>query len=147
MQTLTEQPGIVRRLIEALSRSRSRRVMVLIIGVVVLSIGDLIVTVGHLQSVGMMEANPIAVWLIKSSDSPFALISYKLGTVGICVALLLRVREHIEGEIAAAAEVDPVGGESRQGRGQAGQRGGRLDEEIPRCDGVHRVLEDAIEAE
>ena len=101
MSTPMNQPGAVRQFFQALAQSRSRRVMVLIAGVVILSIGDLIVTVGHLQTIGMMEANPIAAWLIKSTDTPLALISYKLGTVGICVALLIRVRKHIEGEIAA----------------------------------------------
>ena len=101
MPTLAEQPGMVRRFFRFLSADRSRRVIVLIAGVIALSIGDLIVTVGHLKTVGMMEANPIAAWLIRSTNSPLALSVYKLCTVGICAALLFKVRKHIEGEIAA----------------------------------------------
>ena len=47
-----------------LRRDRSRRVILLIVGIAVLSLADLIVTLWHLTSVGMAEANPIAAWII-----------------------------------------------------------------------------------
>ena len=52
-----------------LRRDRSRRVILLIVGIVVLSLADLIVTLWHLTSVGMAEANPIAAWIIAAGPA------------------------------------------------------------------------------
>ncbi len=82
-------------------RGRSMRVMVLLGGVVILSLGDLLLTLAHLRSTGMMEANPIAVYLIKSTQSAWVLVAYKALTVGVCVALLYRLRRHVQAEIGA----------------------------------------------
>lgn len=81
--------------------NRARRVIVLLAGVIVLSLGDLVVTLAHLCSIGMIEANPIADFLIRHTQSPISLISFKLLTLGVCVALLYKVRRHVEGECAA----------------------------------------------
>jgi uncharacterized Tic20 family protein len=80
---------------------RVRRVLVLLAAVVVLSLADLVVTIGHLQTVGLIEANPIAAWLIRTTESPWVLSAYKCLTVGVCIALLYRLRRHRECEIAA----------------------------------------------
>ena len=80
---------------------RSRRVGILLIGIVLLSLGDLALTLTHLKTIGMIEANPIAAYLLQVTESAWALGSYKLLTVGICVGLLFKVRHRIEGEIAA----------------------------------------------
>ena len=82
-------------------RRRGRRVTVLVAGVVVLSVADLVVTLAHLRTVGMLEANPIAEYLIRTTRSPWALAGYKAFTVGVCVALLYRLRRHTAGEVAA----------------------------------------------
>jgi hypothetical protein len=79
---------------------RPRRVLLLLAGIIVLSLADLIVTLAHMK-IGMMEANPIAVYLVKSTQSPWALAAFKVLTVSVCVALLYRLRRHAEGEIAA----------------------------------------------
>ena len=86
---------------DARRSARSRRVMVLLIGILVLSAADLAITLVHLKSVGMMEANPIAAYLIRTTDSPWALTVYKVVTVGICISLLFLFRRRAEGEIAA----------------------------------------------
>ncbi|NNF42900.1 MAG: hypothetical protein HKN62_07605 [Phycisphaerales bacterium] len=75
--------------------------MVVLAGVVILSIADLIVTLGYLRTIGMVEANPIAAYLIKHTQSPWVLSAYKAVTVGICISLLYRVRWHRSGEVAA----------------------------------------------
>jgi uncharacterized membrane protein len=82
-------------------RSRARRVIVLLAAVVVLSVADLLVTLVHLRTIGMMEANPVAAFLIRVTESPVSLICFKALTVFICVALLYRLRHHAEGEVAA----------------------------------------------
>ena len=70
-------------------------------GIVVLSIGDLGVTLLHLKSSGMIEANPVAAWIIAHTGSGALLTAYKAVTVAICVGLLFRLRRHVEGEIGA----------------------------------------------
>jgi len=82
-------------------RCRPRRVVVLLVGIVVLSLADLIITLTHLTTVGMAEANPVARWVIQWTGSPVSLVLFKVATVGVCVVLLYRVRHHLQGEIAA----------------------------------------------
>ncbi len=81
--------------------ARGRRVMVLLGAIVILSLADLAVTLGHLQSIGMAEANPVAAYLIRVTDSPWALVAFKVLTVAVCVALLYRARRHWQGEVAS----------------------------------------------
>lgn len=83
------------------SISRSRRVMVVLIGVVALSLADLIATLTHLRTVGMVEANPIAWFIIDSTGSALSLTCYKLLTVAICVLLLYRLRHSIQSEVGS----------------------------------------------
>jgi len=80
---------------------RSKRVIVLLAGIILLSIADLVVTLVHLRTIGMAEANPIAAWLIRSTQSPWVLMAYKALTVGICVSVLYRFRRCATGEIAS----------------------------------------------
>jgi len=86
---------------QRLRRDRSRRVVLLSVGVVILSLADLLVTLLHLKSSGMMEANPIAAWIIGHTGSVSLLAAFKAATVGVCVVLLYRLRRHVEGEVAA----------------------------------------------
>jgi len=94
-------PADHRKSQQRLRRDRSRRVILLSVGVVVLSLADLLVTLLHLRSRGMMEANPIAAWIIGHTGSVWVLAAFKAGTVAVCVGLLYRVRRHVEGEVAA----------------------------------------------
>lgn len=70
-------------------------------GIIVLSLGDLLITITYLRSTGMIEANPIAECLIRLTGSLSVLALYKAVTVGVCVGLLYRLRHHVEGEVAA----------------------------------------------
>jgi hypothetical protein len=79
---------------------RSRRVILLIIGIVVLSVADLLVTVAFAKAGGMMEANPIALFVAKFTQSPWALAAYKFLTVGVCVAVLFFLRRYATCEVA-----------------------------------------------
>jgi hypothetical protein len=84
-----------------LATNRSRRVIVLAVGIIILSLADLAVTLAFLRANWMMEANPIAAYLIEETQSPWILAAFKAATVGICVGLLYRVRHHRCGEVAA----------------------------------------------
>jgi hypothetical protein len=93
--------GAAARPAGAAARNRARRVGFLLMGVVLLSAGDLALTLSHLQSTGMAEANPIAAFIIRSTGSAAALVAFKSLTVAFCVTLLYRFRRHRAGEIAA----------------------------------------------
>ena len=82
---------------------RVRRVKLLLFIIVVLSVADLILTAAHLRLTGMIEANPIAAYVIRGTQSLWALALYKASTVSVCVLLLYRVRKHPQGEFAAWA--------------------------------------------
>lgn len=72
--------------------------MVLIVGIILLSLGDLAVTLIHLRSTGMMDANPIAGYFIRLTQSVSALAAHKMLTVGIgvgsacCIAFAVTLR-------------------------------------------------------
>ena len=80
---------------------RSHRVIVLVLGIVILSLADLVVTLAYLQANWMMEANPLAAYIIRSTQSAWALGAFKCCTVAVCAALLLRLRHARAGEVAA----------------------------------------------
>jgi hypothetical protein len=84
---------------------RARRVLILLVGVMTLSLADLLITLTYLQANWMMEANPIAAWIIRNTPSlgvtTAALASFKIGTVGVCVSLLYSLRWSRAGEAAA----------------------------------------------
>lgn len=85
----------------AITHSRPRRVVILLVGIVILSVADLIITLTHLEALGMAEANPLARFIIEHTHSPLSLVSFKLLTVLVCVGLLYKVRRHLQAEIAA----------------------------------------------
>lgn len=80
---------------------RARRVCLLLFGIVLLSLADLVLTITHLRTIGMLEANPIASFLISSTQSWVTLSVYKIMTVGTCVLLLYQARRHYSCEIAS----------------------------------------------
>lgn len=73
----------------------------LIFGIVALSAADLLLTLGHLRTIGMREANPVAAWLISASPSLWPLVVYKAATLFVCVSLLFALRRRWQGEAAA----------------------------------------------
>ena len=80
---------------------RSERVTWLLGGVVLLSLADLLLTISYLTSVGMSEGNPIALWLLQTTNSVWPLVFYKGLTVAICVTLLYRTRRKRQSELAS----------------------------------------------
>lgn len=101
MDTRRVAAACLARGVERFVLARPRRMIVLLAGIIVLSAADLAVTLAHLTTVGMLEANPIAAWLVRTTESPWALGLYKALTVGICVGVLYRLRRHRAGELAA----------------------------------------------
>jgi len=80
---------------------RSERVIWLLAGVVILSFVDLFLTISYLTSVGMSEGNPIAVWLLHTTNSVWPLALYKIATVALCVSLLYFNRRKRQSELAS----------------------------------------------
>ena len=80
---------------------RTRRVGFILSGVVLLSLADLLVTLWHLRGVGMYEANPIAVYLIRATNSPWLLAAFKGVTVAASVLVIYSLRRHWQAEIGA----------------------------------------------
>jgi hypothetical protein len=81
--------------------NRSERVTWLLGGVIALSLVDLFLTMTYLTTVGMSEGNPIAVWLLHTTDSVWPLALYKLATVAVCVSLLYHNRNKRQSELAS----------------------------------------------
>ena len=81
--------------------TRAQRVMCLLVGIIMLSLADLLLTSMYLTSVGMSEANPIAAWLLMRTNSLWILALYKGVTVATCVLLLFYMRNSRQGEMAA----------------------------------------------
>lgn len=98
-QTRSHRAGAV--FLQKLARDRPRRVLVLLAGIVVLSIADLAVTLTHLMTIGMAEANPIARFLMQAWPSPWALGAFKIATLSMCVGLLYWMRRRKVGEAGA----------------------------------------------
>lgn len=97
--------GVVSSLVISLTRHpaashRPLRVTCLLVAIVVLSVGDLWMTLEHLRSVGMMEGNPIARLLIVHG-TPLGLIGWKLASTGLAVFLLYVARRRAAGEVGA----------------------------------------------
>jgi hypothetical protein len=80
---------------------RARRVTVLLAGIIVLSLGDLMLTVTYLQTIGLWEANPVARFVIEATNSPWALSLLKLLTMLTSVGILYTVRMHARAELAS----------------------------------------------
>ena len=80
---------------------RSERVMWLLGGVIFLSLADLVLTISYLTSVGMSEGNPIALWLLQTTNSVWPLAIYKVFTVAVCVTLLYKTRHLRQSELAS----------------------------------------------
>lgn len=74
--------------------------VVLLAAIVALSVADLFATIAHLR-IGMIEGNPLAHYIIETTQSMNVLAAFKVGTVFVCVALLYRLRCSRQGEMAA----------------------------------------------
>ncbi len=69
----------------------------MMICVAAVSFADLAMTLTYATTVGLMEVNPIARFLM-SADTPLFIILWKLMTAGLCIGVLtaLRHRRHAE---------------------------------------------------
>ena len=83
------------------ARTRSSRVTVLLTAIVLLSMLDLVLTVGHMTSNGMFESNPLVTALVEWSGTALAVIDFKALSVLVGVSLLYRTRRHVSSELAA----------------------------------------------
>jgi hypothetical protein len=113
---------------------RSRRVILLIAGIVLLSAADLAVTLVYARGGGMMEANPIALYLAKLTNSVWALAAYKTLTVTVCVALLFKLRKHAVSEAAAWCAVAILAGMSIMWHSYAAEVNDPDQQVLVRCD-------------
>lgn len=79
---------------------RPHRVVVLLAAVVLLSLGDLYMTLIHLLNFGMLEGNPLA-RAIMEHGSPAAVVIWKFVTVGFAVGVLYWARRRWAAEAGA----------------------------------------------
>jgi len=82
------------------SSARPSRVTFLLLSVMLMSIGDLYMTLTYLMSVGMMELNPIARGILHF-DSPTLLGLWKVVTLSVGLSILYRLRATRKGELGA----------------------------------------------
>jgi hypothetical protein len=87
-------------LTQASTPRRVRRVALLLLVTVALSLFDLMLTLNYARSIGMIEANPIAAWIMREGCST-ALIAWKFGSVGLAACIIYALRHRQEGELAA----------------------------------------------
>ena len=80
-------------------RRRALRVWLLLLTIIVLSFADLYMTLAHLRSAGMGEANPLA-RLVISYQSPLILSLWKCACVALACLILVLARFRRSGEIA-----------------------------------------------
>jgi hypothetical protein len=94
------KPLVIDQSLALRNRRRARRVVILLTTVFLLGLGDLYATITHATTVGMIEVNPIGAYLLNADSIP-GLILFKLGTMGIGVGLLLRVRHKLQSELSS----------------------------------------------
>lgn len=86
--------------IEQRVRARSRRVVLLLAAVLLMSLGDLYMTLTYLLNVGMLEGNPIA-RAVMVLDRPELLIGWKVMSLGLGLGILYWARRSRNGELGA----------------------------------------------
>ncbi len=79
---------------------RTRRVLLLIVAIIMMSIGDLLLTLTYLRHLGMAESNPLA-RLVLDFRSPELLVIWKMATVLACTSILLWKSRSRSAEIGA----------------------------------------------
>jgi len=84
----------------SIGAARERRVILLLIGVALMSAGDLSMTLTHVSGPGMMEGNPLARGIM-GFNSPLALSVWKAITVALGLGILYFARRSRAGEIGA----------------------------------------------
>lgn len=77
---------------------RSQRVLIILVGVVLMSLGDLYMTLQYLLHFGMLESNPLARAMIHHG-SPWVLAAWKLCTLMLAVGILVFARRRLSAEL------------------------------------------------
>jgi len=85
---------------ERAANAKSRRVVLLILAIGLMSFADLVITLTYMRSVGMIEANPIA-RLMLEIGSIDQLVRYKLFTMSLSCGVLYLLRRHARAEHGA----------------------------------------------
>jgi hypothetical protein len=80
-------------------KRRSLRVIVLVVAIALMSLGDLVMTLEHLKTIGMGEANPIARYII-GYNSPALLAAWKIASIALASIIFLRYRARPTAELA-----------------------------------------------
>jgi len=83
-----------------LTPARAQRVITLVAASMLMSLGDLYMTMTYVTSVGMIEANPLARQLM-TSHSPIVVIAWKLALTAMATTALLCARRRRLTEVAA----------------------------------------------
>ena len=74
--------------------------IILLVGILLFSIGDLLMTLTYLSSVGMSEGNPVA-RLVMSYRSPWYLVLWKLSSLTAACGILFIQRRRRAAEVGA----------------------------------------------
>jgi hypothetical protein len=96
---------LTRHVRESLDRAadptiRGIRVTLLLGAVLLVSVVDLLLTIKLVTSVGMIEVNPIARWVMRTGDATLLTI-FKITLTAICLGAIFWCRRSKLGEIAA----------------------------------------------
>jgi len=78
--------------------ARQRRIVLLLIATLIMGVFDLIYTMTYMQSVGMVEVNPLARWMIELGG-PNQLILFKAATMWLSAGTLFLCRRHPVAEL------------------------------------------------
>lgn len=85
---------------ERVISAKSRRVVLLILAIGLMGFADLVITLTYMRSVGMIEVNPIARFML-DVGSVEQLVLYKLFTMGLSCGVLYILRRHPRAEHGA----------------------------------------------
>lgn len=88
------------RRLERWVAGRARRVVLLLAAVLLMSLGDLYMTLTYLLNVGLLEWNPIA-RAVMVLDMPGLLIGWKVASLGLGLGILYWARRSRNGELGA----------------------------------------------
>jgi hypothetical protein len=81
-------------------RCRAKRVTALLVGVILMSLGDLYMTLQYVMHYGLLEANPFARAMM-DYGSPSLLVAWKLFTLLLTSGILFFARRRLSAELGA----------------------------------------------
>jgi hypothetical protein len=96
-EPVLQRPDLVREL--TCPDQRAKRVIMLLLAIVLMSLGDLYMTLVHVLGPGLLEGNPLARAVI-AHQPPAMLVLFKLGTVALAGYILFHARRSAYGELA-----------------------------------------------